>query len=160
MWYSWKGHDQPANLQQLNTQLRHSHYLTNILTCKHPLDDFIPLPPALHMDVLWPVFLKNAHPLVKIFFDWEVTPVIERAQLETLPLPLEEEALINGIRLIAVLTLSREECRDTLLESKDEFLLRCQKSTEHALKRAEYAETTDKRVLQAFMLYIVSPTVY
>ncbi|OCK74842.1 hypothetical protein K432DRAFT_257586, partial [Lepidopterella palustris CBS 459.81] len=113
-------------------------------------------PPALHLSVLWPVFLKNVHPLVKIFFDWEVVPVIEKAQKHALALSVEEKALVNGISFIATLTLSREECQDILSESKHELLLHCQKSLEHALTKAEYTETTDKRVLQAFMLYIAT----
>jgi hypothetical protein len=73
---------------------------------------------------------------------------------------IEEQALVNGIKFIATLTLSREECQGILSESKHELLLHCQRSLEHALTKAEYTETTDKRVLQAFMLYIVSSNMY
>ena len=137
--------------------------LSTILNQRQTLDSnssFTPLPPALHLSVLWPVFLKNVHPLVKIFFDWEVAPVIEKAQKYALGLSVEEQALVNGIRFIATLTLSREECQSVLSATKHELLLHCQRSLEHALTKAEYTETTDKRVLQAFMLYIVSSNMH
>jgi hypothetical protein len=163
MWYSWKGHDHSLSPHRLNTQTSNTHYLPTILNQRQTLDSnnsFTPLPPALHLNVLWPVFLKNVHPLVKIFFDWEVVPVIEKAQKYALALSVEEQALVNGIRFIATLTLSREECQGILSESKHEHLLHCQRSLEHALAKAEYTETTDKRVLQAFMLYIVSSNMH
>jgi hypothetical protein len=163
MWYSWKGHDHSLSPHRPNTQTSNTHYLPTILNQRQTLDShnsFAPLPPALHLSVLWPVFLKNVHPLVKIFFDWEVVPVIEKAQKYALALSVEEQALVNGIRFIATLSLSREECQGILSESKHELLLHCQRSLEHALTKAEYTETTDKRVLQAFMLYIVSSNVH
>lgn len=156
MWYSWKGHDHPSSPQHANGKTPKAHYLPTILSRRQALDDSVLMPASKHILVLWSVFLKNVHPLVKIFFDWEVATVVERAQRHASPLAVEEEALINGIRLIATLTMSVEECKSSLSEVKDEVLLRCQRSLEHALERAEYTETTDKRVLQAFMLYIVS----
>ncbi|KAJ4286310.1 hypothetical protein N0V90_013344 [Kalmusia sp. IMI 367209] len=159
MWYSWKGHDQSLDPHRPNTQTINTHYLPTILNQRQTPDSddyFTPLPPALHLSVVWPVFLKNVHPLVKIFFDWEVAPVIKKAQKYALALSVEEQALLNGIRFIAALTLSHEECESILSEPKHEFLLHCQRSLEHALAKANYTETTDKRVLQAFMLYILA----
>jgi hypothetical protein len=163
MWYSWKGHDHSLSPHRPNTQTSNTHYLPTILNQRQTLDSndtFSPLPPAIYLSQLWPVFLKNVHPLVKIFFDWEVVSVIEKAQKYALALSVEEQALVNGIRFIAMLTLSREECQDNLSESKPELLLHCQRSLEHALTKAEFTETTDKRVLQAFMLYIVSSNMH
>lgn len=156
MWYSWRGHDQPSSPHHQTDQTSESHYLPTILNRRQSPNDVTPLAPAaLHMNVLLPLFLKNVHPLVKIFFDWEVAPVIDRAKGDVSSLAIEEEALISGIALIATLTMSNEECQNSLSEPKNECLLRGQKSLEHALEIAEYTETTDKRVLQAFMLYIV-----
>lgn len=157
MWYSWNDHDQSP--PRPTTQTSSTHNLPTILTKASKLDEddsLLSLPPALHLRVLWPVFLKNVHPLVKIFFDWEVAPIIERAQDHSSTLSVEEQALVISIVFIATLTLSREECRNVLCESKNELLLRRQESLEDALTKAGYTESTDKRVLQAFMLYIVS----
>ncbi|KAF2440245.1 hypothetical protein P171DRAFT_488975 [Karstenula rhodostoma CBS 690.94] len=156
MWYSWKGHDHPPSHRPGN-HASNTHYLPTILNQKHTSYDdgsFSPLSPSVHLAVLWPVFLKNVHPLVKIFFDWEIAPVVEKAQRNATGLTVEEEALVSGIRFIAAFTLSHEECQSSLSESKHEFLQHCQRSVEYALTKAEYTETTDKRVLQAFMLYI------
>ncbi len=162
MWYSWKDQDRPSNYHGPHTQAPNDYYLPTLLSQQQTLDSsnsFISLPPAVHLSVLWPVFLKNVHPMVKIFFDWEVARVVEKAQKQALDLSSEEQALVDGIRFIAVLTLAREECQDLLSESKYELLLHCQRSSEHALINANYTETTSKCVLQAFMLYIVSSNI-
>jgi hypothetical protein len=162
MWYSWKGHDNPSSFNRSATQGFNTNVLPTILNQRHTLyadGSFSPLPPALHLGVLWPIFLKNVHPLSKIFFDWEIAPIIQKARERASALSIEEEALVNGIRFVATLTLSDEECQSSLSESRHQLLQQCQRSTEFALTKTEYSETTDKRVLQAFMLYIVSAKV-
>lgn len=159
MWYSWKGQDNPTSHHRPSTEASNTHNLPTILNQRHTLyhdGSFTPLPPSTHLGELWPVFLENVHPLIKVFFDWEIAPVIQKAQDHASTLSIEEEALVNGIRFIAALTLTQEQCLSRLSESRHELLLQCQKSTEYALENAEYSETTDKRVLQGFMLYIVS----
>lgn len=159
MWYSWKGQDYPPSDRQPNIEASSTHNLPTILNQRHTLyspGSFSPLPPETHLAELWPIFLRNAHPLIKLFFDWEIAPIIQKLQANASALSLGEEALINGIRFVAVLTLTHDGCQSSLNESKHELLLQCQKSTEYVLTNAEYTETTDKRVLQAFILYIVS----
>jgi hypothetical protein len=161
MWYSWKGQDNSPSHHRPNIEASNTHDLPTILNQRHTLyslGSFTPLHPATHLAELWPVFLRNVHPLVKIFFDWETTPVIHKAQKNASALSIEEEALVNGIRFVAVVALTHEECQRSLNESRQELLIQCQKSTEYVLTNAEYSETTDKRVLQAFILYIVSLT--
>lgn len=158
MWYSWRGHDESSSSHGPRTKSSDTHNLPTILNQSQNLygDDFAPLPVSLHLDILWPVFLKNVHPLVKIFFDWEVAPIVEQAQRDAATLRIEEVALLNAIRFIATLTLTQEECQRSLSEPKHDFLPHCQRNVEYALIKAQYSESTDKRVLQAFMLYIVS----
>ncbi|OAG10524.1 uncharacterized protein CC84DRAFT_1237333 [Paraphaeosphaeria sporulosa] len=159
MWYSWKGQDNPTSHHRPSTEASNSHNLPTILNQRHTLyadGSFSPLPPSIHLGELWPVFLKNVHPLIKIFFDWEIAPAILKAQEPTSVLSIEEEALLNGIRFVAALTLTHEECQSTLSESRHELLQQCQKSTEYALTTADYSETADKRVLQGFILYILA----
>jgi hypothetical protein len=104
--------------------------------------------------------LKNAHPLIKIFFDWEVEPIIQKAQRQDTPLLMGEQALVNGISFIAILTLSREECQTLFSEEKPYLQAQYQRRLEWALLLSRYAETTDCHVLQAFMLYLVSVSVH
>lgn len=118
-------------------------------------EPYSPLPAIEHLKALWPVFLKAVHPLVKIFFDWDVEGLIQKAQ-SGLAVSAEEETLLNGIRFIATLALSPEECKELLFDARPKLLLSYQENLEHTLRLVEYTETTDKRVFQAFMLYIVS----
>ncbi|KAL5420897.1 hypothetical protein PMIN04_006074 [Paraphaeosphaeria minitans] len=159
MWYSWKGQDNPTSHHRPSTEVSNTHNLPTILNQSHTLYTegcFSPLPPSVHLGTLWPIFLKNVHPLIKIFFDWEIAPVVQKVQASASTLSIEEEALVNGIRFVAALTLTQEECQSILSESKHKLLQQCQKSTEYVLTNAEYSETTDKRVLQSFILYILA----
>jgi hypothetical protein len=104
--------------------------------------------------------LKNAHPLIKIFFDWEVEPIVQKAKCLGISLPVGEQALVNGISFITILTLSREECGTLLCEEKSHLQTQYQRRLERSLLLSRYAETTDRHVLQAFILYLVSALVY
>jgi hypothetical protein len=159
MWYSWRGHDDELSPEQRNAQTSKPHYQGTILDPIQQTDlnnSFAPLPPQSHLHILWPNFLKNAHPLVKIFFDWEVEPIIQKAQSQGISLPVGEQALVNGISFIAISTLSREDCRTLLSDEKHHLQTQYQRRLERVLLLNRYAETTDRHVLQAFMLYLVS----
>jgi hypothetical protein len=104
MWYSWKGHDNPPSRDRPATQGFNANNLPTILNHRHTLytdGSFSPLPSTFHLGVLWPIFLTNVHPLTKIFFDWEIAPIVQKAQEHASALSFEEEALVNGIRFVA-----------------------------------------------------------
>ena len=158
MWYSWRGHDDGLSPARHNAQPSKPHYQGTILDPVQQTDlnnSFAPLSPQPHLHILWANFLKNVHPLVKIFFDWEVEPIIQKAQSQGISLPVGEQALVNGISFIAISTLSREECRTLLSEEKPQLQTQYQRRLERVLLLSRYAETTDRHVLQAFILYLV-----
>ncbi|KAG9251355.1 uncharacterized protein F5Z01DRAFT_752771 [Emericellopsis atlantica] len=167
MWYSWGEakflqHDNPA-VSSLRHQLclspsSGSGYVSTIL-------DPIEVPdrarsdtrrvPRHHFDTLWTIFLQNVHPLVKIFFDWEVEPVIERAkQEEASDLSAPEEALLSAISFLATVSLPEDDCVRLLHEEKPLLLAHLHHTTEVSLRLAGYAVTSNKLTVQAFMLYL------
>lgn len=113
-------------------------------------------PPPTEITVLWNKYLKNVHPLVMIFFDWETEVIVRKASQDPTGLTQGEQALIFAIYFISTLSLSDEESVNLLHDSRSQLLDRFQKAVESSLLIAEFVVTSDRLVLQAFMLYLVS----
>ena len=123
--------------------------------------------PTRHPDgrlanILWETFFQNVHPLVKIFFDWEV----ERFRSATLSpqasknFSNSEHALLFNIYLLSILSLSGEFCQDLLGREKSELLIEYQWLSEQALGASNFLASSDLLTLQALVLYVVSLTLF
>ncbi|GKU21542.1 unnamed protein product [Fusarium langsethiae] len=111
---------------------------------------------AVHLFQLWQVFISNVHPLTKILHG----PTVQKDILETFSEPLSTpsptEALIFSIYLVAVVSLTDDECRGRFGEPRKDLLARYCDATEVALSKADFLRSTDLRVLQAFTLHLLS----
>jgi hypothetical protein len=154
MWHSWRGHDDELSSERQNSQTYQDTILDPILQTNLN-NSSAPLPPQSQLHILWPTFLKNAHPLINIFFDWEVEPIIRKLQSQDISLPTGEQALVSEISFIALSTLSREECQTLFSEEKTQLKIQYQRRLERVLLLSRYAETTSRHVLQALILYLV-----
>lgn len=67
-------------------------------------------PPAAEMTVLWKKSLRNVHPLVTIFFDWEIEIIMHRVAQDQTRLTRGEQALVFAVYFIATMSLSEGEC--------------------------------------------------
>ena len=166
MWYSWSGaknvEDEPEHPQRQNRAVKpkskRPHYVSALFdptsvsstTSLHAL-----FPPASEMAALWRIYLKNVHILVNIFFDWEIEVVIRKASQDPARMEPGEQALVLAICFIATLSLSETECVNTLNEKQPKVLEKSQRAVESSLLNAELIVTSDRMVLQAFMLYLV-----
>ena len=112
-------------------------------------------PPTPNMIALWRQYLESVHPLVMIFFDWEIEPIVLRAAKDANALTHGEQVLVFAILLIAIMSLSEEQCLDMLHEKRSQALTRFQEAVESSLLVADFIATSDRLVLQAFMLYLV-----
>lgn len=113
-------------------------------------------PSASTANIIWIQYLRNVHPLVKIFFDWEVEPLMRKGAKEPNTLTQGEQSVVFAIYFVAILSISEEECATVLYDRKPQLLERFQRAAEDALISSQFITTTDIRVLQAFMLYLVS----
>lgn len=168
MWYSWSGVKKPEEEPQGSSsgQLNGAKPKSKALHCFSALLDptFRPNSDSLHAVypsatetiALWKHYLKNVHPLIMIFFDWEIEVIIHKASQDRTRLTQGEQALVLAIYFIATLSLSEEECVDLLHEKRSQLLDRFQRAVEDSLLIAELIVTSDRLVLQAFMLYLVS----
>lgn len=131
---------------------------TNInLIFGHKSDSpFMLHPSAIQSFRLWQVFTTNVHPLTKILH----APTVQQELIQGLSEPDSihgpTEALIFSIYLVAVVSLTDEECRSQLGEPREKHLARYCYATEAALSRVDFLRSTNLKVLQAFTFYLVS----
>lgn len=167
MWYSWSGAKKPEreqlgsspnppNLSKPKSKISPYFFALldsadapdgNYLRALHPL--------AKDGISLWKQYLKNVHPLIMIFFDWEIEAIIHKASSDTNSLTPGEQSLVFAIYFIATLSLSEEQCIDLLHSNRVQLLETFQKAVEESLVIADFVITSDRFVLQAFMLYLV-----
>ncbi|KAF6835656.1 fungal specific transcription factor domain-containing protein [Colletotrichum plurivorum] len=113
-------------------------------------------PSAVQTFRLWQVFLSNVHSLTKILHGPSMQEEILKALQDPSGMDASMEALLFSIYLIAVVSLTEEECHSLLDESREKHLFRYRYATETALSRVDFLRSTDLRVLQAFTLYLLS----
>ena len=105
---------------------------------------------------IWSTFLANVHPLVKIFFSWQMEPTIRIAAEKPESLSQEHECLMFSIYFISVLSMQEDRCHELLAIPRSEALDHYQGLAELSLLQAGFIDTGSRAVLQAFLLYLVS----
>ena len=168
MWYSWSGVKKPGEQAQgsfpgqanrADTRPTALNSFEALLDPTFTIDGVLLhsiYPPAREAMRLWNQYLKTVHPLVMIFFGWEIEIIIHKATKSPTGLTREEQALVLAIYFIATISLSEEECLDMLHDKRSHLLDKFQKAAEDSLLMAELAVTSDRLVLQAFILYLVN----
>ncbi|OAP59243.1 hypothetical protein AYL99_06541 [Fonsecaea erecta] len=113
-------------------------------------------PPSEHIDQLWQVFIKNVNPLTKIVHVPSLQLAIEKAINNIEHIPKGFEALMFTIYSIAVLSLTDDECKEILRETRPILLSYYVAASKEALFRAKFMSSTSIVVLQALILHIFS----
>lgn len=113
-------------------------------------------PPSEQVPVYWRIFRENVDPLVKVIHAPSMEPTILQAkdQLEKVHKGLE--CLMFAIYYGAVTSMWEEECRAYFGEEKSVLLARYRFGMEQALARADFLQTDEMIVLQAFVLFLIS----
>ncbi|GAB7354459.1 hypothetical protein MBLNU459_g4942t2 [Dothideomycetes sp. NU459] len=167
MWYSWssakesEGETQGSSQEQVNLVEQKSKKMHCFPTLLDPIDtlDIDSLrelhPLATDGIVLWKQYLKNVHPLINIFFDWEIELIVQKAFYDPTKLTSGERALVFAIYFIATLSLTEEQCIDLVNDHKSQLLGKFQNAVEESLLIAEFIVTSDRLVLQSLMLYLL-----
>lgn len=104
---------------------------------------------------LWQVFLENVNPLSKLIHRPTTAALIDRACNQIQNLEKADEVLLFGIYLSAVVSLTAEQCRRLLRETRACLSLRYQIACREALVRAKFLKTSSLQVLAGFVMYLV-----
>lgn len=115
-----------------------------------------PPPPTELIHQLWQTFIEKVNPLSKLVHVPTLQPAIEKAVTNIERIPRGFEALLFAIYSMAVLSLTEDECKEALGESRAILLPRYVAATKAALSRARFMSSTSIVVLQALVLHILS----
>lgn len=113
-------------------------------------------PTVEESDLLWAYFVENVDPLVKILHK----PTTRKAMIEVYnhidSPPKELEPLIFAIYFTAIISLQPEQTIALFGEDKTTLMRKYRFALEQALARANFVQSQDIHVLQAFTLFLVS----
>ncbi|QMW32643.1 hypothetical protein G4B84_008074, partial [Aspergillus flavus NRRL3357] len=112
-------------------------------------------PPAIKMFQLWQVYINNVNPLLKISHVPTLQAQVVEAAADPAKISKPLEALMFGIYLVAVLSLTDEEVEATFDEGKAVLLSRYHQGTQQALINAGFMRSNELMVLQAYFLYLI-----
>jgi hypothetical protein len=104
---------------------------------------------------LWQTFLDNVNPLMKIVHGPTTQQRLVEASENLDDVPKGLEALMFAIYFFTVTSMTKSECETIFGESRSTVVVRFRNATQHALAGADFINTVDLDVLQAFVLFLV-----
>ena len=117
-------------------------------------------PNSLLIFRLWQLFLDNVNPLIKLLH----APTIQRRLLDTIShldnISKEWEALMFAIYLLAIQSITANECQLIMGESKSTLVRRYHSAVRSALLRANFTSSIDLLLVQALTLYLLAVRQY
>jgi hypothetical protein len=122
--------------------------------CETALDDLWPDP--THIRLLWFTFVCRVNPLTKIIHVPSLEPLVSESVEGFSRLPKNVVALFFSIHLMAVISMSPDECEGLLGCSRQALLQRFSSGTRMALVQVNYMVNHDIITLQALVMYVTS----
>ncbi|GME47306.1 hypothetical protein GTA08_BOTSDO11736 [Neofusicoccum parvum] len=112
-------------------------------------------PPPEHFLRLWTLFKENVDPLVKVLHIPTIEPKILSAIENRDHIPRGMEALLFSIYYAVITSTSSEDCEAWFSESKQTLLDKYRFGLEQGLARANFLQTDEFVVLQAFVIFLI-----
>lgn len=104
---------------------------------------------------LWQMFLDRVNPLMKIIHVPTLQPYVTQATGDMSSIPMNYQALLFAVYLMATISLSELECKQMLGTSRDNALHKFTAGTRLALIRFDLLRNYDMAALQAMLLFLV-----
>ncbi|KAF2090122.1 hypothetical protein K490DRAFT_15508, partial [Saccharata proteae CBS 121410] len=112
-------------------------------------------PPPEQFNMIWEMYKANVDPLVKVIHIPTTEPKILKAMENRNRLPKGMEALLFAIYYAVITSKSAQECRDVFGEEKHTLLAKYRFGLEQGLARANFLQTDESIVLQAFVIFLI-----
>ncbi|XWW95285.1 hypothetical protein V2A60_003241 [Cordyceps javanica] len=112
-------------------------------------------PMPSHATFLWSVFQENVEPLLKVLHVPTIDALLREARQNVATLSPADEALIFVIYFSAITALEPEEVQTNFGADKSALLAQYRFAVEQALAKANFLNTSDITVLQAFTLFLL-----
>ncbi|KAB8342972.1 hypothetical protein FH972_022567 [Carpinus fangiana] len=103
---------------------------------------------------LWETFVSNVHPLLNIFTAWRKKKIIIHVMNDKRQLSASTETFLFAMYMFAILSMTDDECKQLLGESRVNLLDRYQVALEQSLLNVGFLRTTDITVLQSYIMYL------
>ncbi|KAJ5965306.1 hypothetical protein N7481_012020 [Penicillium waksmanii] len=113
-------------------------------------------PNSLHIFKLWQTFLENVNPLIKLLHTPTVQPQILEAMSDLPKAGKELETLMFSIYCISLASMPAGDVEKSFGETKRKLLSRYRRGAQMSFRKVSLLRTSSIRVLQAFMLYLLS----
>ncbi|KAK2599925.1 hypothetical protein QQS21_005309 [Conoideocrella luteorostrata] len=143
--------DSPATA--LSNTTDHHAFLLGYRSADVDLQKCHPLPS--HATFLWSVYQENVEPLVKLMHVPSVDWILRDARRNCGKLTPGNEALVFAVYFAAITSLEPDEVRTNFGTDKDDLLAQYRFAVEQALAKANFLDTSDITVLQAFTIFLV-----
>ena len=117
-------------------------------------------PHPSHIPLLWNAFQDNVTPLTKVLHNPSTKTLFLQASQKLDSVSRSVNALLFCVYLATVTSLSEQECMNMLGEPKTTLFTRYKYAAQKALLSANYLRSSDLMVLQAFVVYLVSASVF
>ncbi|PTB66025.1 hypothetical protein BBK36DRAFT_1160141 [Trichoderma citrinoviride] len=112
-----------------------------------------PLPS--HGTFLWSVYLENVDPLLKILHVPTMEGILREARRNPEKLSHGNECLVFAVYFAAVVTLDEADVQTNFNTGKEECLAQFRFAVEQSLAKANFLNTADITVVQAFVLFLL-----
>ncbi|KAK4122144.1 hypothetical protein N657DRAFT_492261 [Parathielavia appendiculata] len=113
-------------------------------------------PEPAQMFSLWQIYLDRVNPLTKIIHVPSLQPFVAEAAIRSPSVPRNIEALLFSIFLMAVVSLTPDECRALLSFSREEALQKYSLAVRLSLLQLNFLRCHDLTVLRALVIYLIS----
>ena len=104
---------------------------------------------------MWYIYQENVEPLIKAVHVPSTEKIFRDTRKNHDQLSPGDEALVWAIYYAAITSLDPDEVMSNLGEKKDEVLIKYRFAVEQALSKANFLNTSDMTVLQAFVIFLV-----
>ncbi|TQV96344.1 fungal specific transcription factor domain-containing protein [Cordyceps javanica] len=137
----------------LGTVTDHHSFIFGYRSADVDLSKLHPMPS--HATFLWSVFQENVEPLLKVLHVPTIDALLREARQNVATLSPADEALIFVIYFSAITALEPEEVQTNFGADKSALLAQYRFAVEQALAKANFLNTSDITVLQAFTLFLL-----
>lgn len=119
------------------------------------VDMFSLHPPKEHVAIYWQVYKENVDPLVKVIHAPTIEPRVLKSADSLDKIHRGLECLLFAVYYSAITSMWPEEVPKLFGEEKQDLLTRYRFGLEQALARAEFLQTDEIIVLQAFIIFLI-----
>ncbi|KAF3484020.1 fungal specific transcription factor domain-containing protein [Arthroderma uncinatum] len=133
--------------------VNHDGFLFGFSSLAQSLRDFHP--PLDKVDILWETYCQNIAPIVPIFHNPSLKPILYHGANNLDSLDKNTEVMMLSIYYTSIASMSASECLSRLGETRDVALGRYRFAVEQSLGRAKVLHSRNFSLLQGLVLFLM-----